>query len=342
MNPKKYLEYYSKLYPEAWKQVDKFREGRGKDLPFWPEWCFLPLSGYYAIVSTEAAAQGIDILSPEGHYLLNDIGVMGALGAWRVTQGVYRFDPDVYREVIDTPLTGDLPHEIFFNLPEWCVYVETPGLSFLDISLNGFFAYLEYDPETQRKELRIVTDHSKEDLVILVSQVLHLGSWSILEALERAVAEAKQQQREKLLWSHMPVEGYRTLVEDFIPLISLLLYICSANGDIGDEQRQPARPQPKKTKKGVRMFPAPKVYTWDVGVRMGAALRRAKAAAAPEKVVSKDSDIPHSGKRPHIRRAHWHGYWTGPRDGERKFVLKWLSPMLIGEGDLPVTIRTVE
>jgi len=25
-----------------------------------------------------------------------------------------------------------------------------------------------------------------------------------------------------------------------------------------------------------------------------------------------------------LRRDHWHGLWTGPSDGERKFVYKWL------------------
>ncbi len=42
-NPKKHLEYYSRIYPLAWKQVDHIRQGRGRDLPFWPEWCFLTL-----------------------------------------------------------------------------------------------------------------------------------------------------------------------------------------------------------------------------------------------------------------------------------------------------------
>ncbi len=62
IRPKQHLEYYSKLYPAAWKQVDKFRAGKGKDLPFWPEWCFLPLTAVYTIVSTKAEEQGIDIL----------------------------------------------------------------------------------------------------------------------------------------------------------------------------------------------------------------------------------------------------------------------------------------
>jgi hypothetical protein len=36
--------------------------------------------------------------------------------------------------------------------------------------------------------------------------------------------------------------------------------------------------------------------------------------------------------RSHIRRAHWHGYWTGPKKEpeKRKFKLLWLHPILVG------------
>ena len=44
-------------------------------------------------------------------------------------------------------------------------------------------------------------------------------------------------------------------------------------------------------------------------------------------------------KRPHIRRAHWHGYWAGPRkpkldmpedQQQRRFFYHWLHPMIVG------------
>jgi len=82
-----------------------------------------------------------------------------------------------------------------------------------------------------------------------------------------------------------------------------------------------------------------------VGVRMGAALRRAKMSAPRDTPEAGGEGKQRSSPRAHVRRAHWHGYWTGPRDGEQKFVLKWLSPVLVGGGEekeLPVTIRPVE
>lgn len=348
MNPKKALEYYSRVYPSAWKQVDKFRAARGKDLPFWPEWCFMPLAGAYAIVSAEAEKQGIDITSPEGMPLINDVGIVGALAAWRVTQGVYRFDPDVYRAVIETPVTGDLPHDVLFGLPEWCVYIETPGLSFLGQPLAGFFAYLEYNVHDGRKELRLVLDHtrSKDERPRLMSQTIHLGPWSLLESVEHAMRETERVSRELFgSSSSFPQEAAEYIHSGYMPMVSLLLYICSVNGEIGDGERRPVRPRSKKTKKGHRMFPPLKVSTWDVGVRMGAALRKAKEPAPGDTPEAGGEGKQRSSPRTHVRKAHWHGYWTGPRDGERKFILKWLSPVLVGGGEgkeLPVTIRPVE
>ena len=43
-----------------------------------------------------------------------------------------------------------------------------------------------------------------------------------------------------------------------------------------------------------------------------------------------------AGTRPraHIRRAHWHRFWTGPRDGERTPRVKWLPPIPVNVDDL--------
>jgi hypothetical protein len=74
---------------------------------------------------------------------------------------------------------------------------------------------------------------------------------------------------------------------------------------------------------------------------MGAAIRKAKIA-----IESEDRGGTHASPRPHVRRAHWHTYWTGPRKDpqKRKPVLKWLSPILVNVedgADMPVTIRKV-
>ena len=81
LRPGKILGTYSRLFPDAWKQVDEFR-ARRKELGDWADRCFLPLAGTYAILSKGKTIQSTD----QAHH----VGILGALAAWRVTQGLYR------------------------------------------------------------------------------------------------------------------------------------------------------------------------------------------------------------------------------------------------------------
>jgi hypothetical protein len=51
------LHSCSRLYPEAWKQVDDFRAKR-KEFGDWTGWCFLPFSEVYTIVCPVCRACG--------------------------------------------------------------------------------------------------------------------------------------------------------------------------------------------------------------------------------------------------------------------------------------------
>ena len=144
LRPRTILDRFSRLNPGVWKQVDDLRAGR-KNLGSWPDSCFLPLAGAYAIVSS-----GGKIETPDQ---LRNVGRLGALAAWRVTQGIYRFDPTTFDALWKTPVTGDIPTVILHHLPEWCVYIPTPEQTWKGVPLYGFFAHLEYDANDHRTEL---------------------------------------------------------------------------------------------------------------------------------------------------------------------------------------------
>lgn len=36
---------------------------------------------------------------------------------------------------------------------------------------------------------------------------------------------------------------------------------------------------------------------------------------------------------PHVRRAHWHGYWLGKRDNPTDLVIKWIAPVIVNGGN---------
>jgi hypothetical protein len=143
LRPQMHLAAAGKLYPNAWRQAEKFRADRGRaGLSAWPSWCYLPMAAWYAIVSEGKGPLGLE--------LVGDVGRLAAVGTWRVTQGVYRFDQDLYEAVRSTPLEGDLPAAILYRLPEWCVYIETTGMQ--GGRLHGFFAHLEWDANTGRRD----------------------------------------------------------------------------------------------------------------------------------------------------------------------------------------------
>lgn len=125
------------------------------------------------------------------------------------------------------------------------------------------------------------------------------------------------------------------------PILSCLLYLCADDAEI-DGNGRPGNPTPVRTRRhGVRMFPADGPKAWDVGVRIGAALRSAGLHAnGPE--GANPGTAGRSSPRPHIRRAHWHTFLAGQGRCERR--IRWLPPIPVNVANtdyLPTVIRPV-
>lgn len=324
-------------YPKAWKAADAYRAGRGRDWPDWPQWCYLPMGAWHEVVNAGNGRTG-----PLPLVLVADVGRLAALGAWRVSQGIYRFDPALYEALVTTPLNGDIPDSVLFHLPEWCVYIETPDLEAFGKPLFGVFAHLESDMNTGQVELRLALDVGTGEATDLVPLTIHLGQGSLLDAVTAAWRAAEPNLAGVLGGAAPPP----ALVDDMLalqagmlaPIVSLLLYLCSEAADY----TRPPPVRPKKTSKGWRMFAPDKPAIWDVGVRMGAALRRAYQAEETQQPPTLTA-AGRARPRAHVRRAHWHTFWKGPRDGERTASLKWLPPIAVALDDeaLPAVIHPV-
>ena len=326
LRPVEILRDAGRRFPGVWRLFERFRAGRGKEgLPEWPHYVYVPLA------AAEAVAKQYSV-GPTW------IARLGALAAWRVTQGVYRFHPEVYRAVIDTPITGAIPCELLRRLPEWCVYVETPGWAPDGCSVHGFFAHIEWDANTGHEELRLLVDG--EEAFRMIPLVLHLGPWGLAEAVERTQREAlrRMPQQPPAEWTRLVAGAMTGLAR---PMLALVLYLCSEAPDIEAEQggpRRPGRPRPVRTKRGPRLYPPDRPTVWHTAFRLGRALQDARESGAGVEG--------RRGPRPHIRRAHWHTYWVGPKadPSSRRRVLRWLPPIPVGmEGqeELIPTIREV-
>lgn len=345
--PREILAAVGQAYPQAWRQVDEFRAQRGKGLPEWPDWCFLPLHGAYAIVSGGGDAR---VPIERSHHT----AIVGALAAWRVSQGIYRYDSTLYEAIRSTPIDGDLPCDPLYRLPEWCAYIETPGLVWTmggeGRRIHGAWVHLDWS-EGAPDELRLVLDTARTPAEALdevqgcLPIPIILGEGSLAEAIERVFASgARQAAAHGVSFPAPPSDSAQQCAQALAPLLSLVLYLCAADAEIGDGAH-PIKPEPKRTKRGWRLFPADAPRTWDVGVRIGAALR---AAYHAQETGQTDID-PQTGKarpRPHVRRAHWHGFWTGPKlvPDMRRLALKWLPPIpvnITSADALPAVVRPV-
>jgi hypothetical protein len=120
-------------------------------------------------------------------------------------------------------------------------------------------------------------------------------------------------------------------------ILGPILYLCSDQPDIRNRKRpaeRPVRLSPAKKRKKLKV-PRGQVI-WETGFTIGPRLREAERV----RYVT-DPDQPHNRVRPHIRKAHWHVYWTGK--GRTIPILKWVHPCFINlDPDNPgTTIRNV-
>ena len=322
--PKKLLTELSRDYPQIWKIIDDMVSERGKNLPKWADWCFLPMAAACAIAS--GGKNG-----PIDGSTIKDISRIAALVAWRVGQGIYRFHDEALKSISETPLTGNLPSELLYRLPEWCVYIEfDPPTKLSETPVHGFFAHLEQDHNTGHHELRLLLDSDRGLLPIVV----HLEKPTLREAVLETFNEIEERKLAEKHDYEADLDTKKLLVKVTEPYVSLLLYLCSNGSDTvseGGKTAGPTKPAPKKTKKGMRYFPPDKPTIWKVAYGIGKALAKAR-----EKTSQEPLGGTHASPSPHIRKAHWHSFWKGPKDSpaKRYLVVYWLPPIPVGIREL--------
>jgi len=231
-----------RLYPGIWKMADEQRSQRRRHDPAWPEWCFLPFSKL------------CDILAPEDYLArdqMSNVGSLGGLMAWRVTQGVYRFDPTVFDELWNMPLEGGIPYEVLYHLPEWCVYVSTDQRPWLDRLLHGFFAYLDFDDTAGQPQIRFLLDVGESrpyeaipvDLIesTLAEAVASTGGRYLAKLASRT--EGIQEWADEV--STFAALDLHEYAHSVTPLMNLVLYLCSINAEFRD--RSGLREKPRQS-----------------------------------------------------------------------------------------------
>jgi hypothetical protein len=327
-----YLRTIEQRHPRVWQEIAQGREQCKADGSCLAS-CYVPLSSVLEIANRDwrmTAAQ------------FSEVAVVAGLASWRLTKGLYQYDSTLLRALWDTPIDsgGDLPREVFYRLPEWCVYITTPGYALVDgTPLVGFFAHLDCEPGHELVQLRVLLDTNTpgRNLISLGLHLTHRELSRCIDAFFKVAEEQAAWCREgKRLLDELDI--LRTISEGVLPsILSLLAYLAIAvqTHEVRDARgtdRLPSRPREVRVKRGIRIFAAEQPSVWSVGYRIGPALRAAAEQATAHAAMRAGHTVDdRRSPQGHIRRAHWHTYWTGPRkEPERQQpVVKWLPPLPI-------------
>lgn len=275
-------------------------------------------------------------------------GIIAAAYAWRKAKRIYSFDADLAAEVVSTD--GDLviPVEILRTMPAPCIYIQTDVIPGAD----GFFATVEYDVERRGEELRLYTLDSDGDLKDAC--IIHLKQGQTLQqGIDQAVKTMRENVSAHEVLSIFGGQLPPTVVSKIentrwvsVKAVQLLLYVCAENADIAENPEQARVYQKRQT---IGDYPR-EIRKWDVGERIGEqirVIRRREHDIAKDDTADVTDDTSSSSprkfkNRPHVRRAHWHHYWTG--EGRTKLVLKWVSTIFVNpeDGEADTTIVNFE
>lgn len=243
------------------------------------------------------------------------------LSQWSLSKRIYNFESEIFRALAEQPFKAELPIEQLLTPPDYAVAVSL----LVETEMN----------ESYHTNVLFIIDQSalgEHQLVILVlvdgkpiteSNVVRLPlikgmtiEQSISSVYKQAKARAKSPQEiEKM---ELELKADINLIEATLPFY---LYLCSDEPDIADHQQQTitriGKPTRQKQRGGVKFVEAKKITDLFVGNKL-------------QRSIATHQTINHENARtvtPHMRRAHWHGFWryNEARDAKELFY-KWIPP----------------
>jgi hypothetical protein len=222
------------------------------------------------------------------------------------------------------------------------MFIETPGL--IDANgraWDGLGVTVALDtPNDSSLNIMLMRRESNHVLSYEVTPIALVEGETLEAVVRNAHANTADKAKDFNWCAPAKDENYIAAHVQFVArCVSLVLYLCSEEPELADGWK-PSKPVGKRVKQGTRHFAADKSTTWDVGVRLGAALDMAAERANQEDCEWKGGT--HARPRGHIRRAHWHTYRTGTQRSIP--VVKWISPVLVNLGKhqpFPVTVCPV-
>ena len=233
---------------------------------------------------------------------------------WSVSRTVYMMDEDLHKALMDST-HDDAPGclHALLRLPD-----HGTCLSFRrSVASDTARCFVTVNPEDDANALVVVAYCDESTMPeLLPSATFRVDESMTVEGFAHAFEESLLETMADQAWApdfrhQIACTGRELMVG--------LMYIASQEPDLSVplDKAKGTEPGPD----GSRVYTLPtKSKVVRVGDRVGPAIRKGLQGIKN-----------HQGGtvRPHMRSAHWHGYWKGPRNGDREFIHHWLPPTFV-------------
>lgn len=340
--PGKMMDTYNKLFPGIFKRIaEKRKEGWPSK---WPAWCDTPdtiVAQTMAEYIDPAIIKKMTKTDPEKIYLdpeVRDLNFMcptiNALFTWNKTKNIYSFDSDMSNELAKTEFAGNIPAKVLLRIPDWCVFIDIINSPIE--GHEGFFALPDYNAHDDQAEMFLLPIMKGAPHLCAPFRIILKDDITIEESIWRTTEEDFHKPRNEL--SEKMKQDVVNTQHIITQMLHHVLYLCSEEPEVTNHNPYSANKTPYGPPKC-----SPFVTQWDVGVRIGSVIR--KAVMEISGGGTRESTGPRSRPRPHVRKPHWHHFWTGPKKEEQTLIVRWMHPIFVNAEDetkLPVVIHQVK
>lgn len=300
---------------------------------------------------------------------IRDIFMMGVIGEkWKKFKQVYKVDPDFIPELYNTD-NVKIPVSALKNIPYKCFYVDLSNTNVFS-PFFGFFVNISCDDKSDLPNITFLRVSKQEGMSeelfcsayftpkdFLEYKMISIENGEMFINVDRSQIDTNSKREVSNVAKLQGATAFQENTQKFVLFaFQLLLFLVSDKPDIvrrneyaKKEKTGHSTAEAKHSAAEAKhsAAEAKQVKFSDIGFRYGETIRAYKREYASSTTQTREMST-HTGdkvgnrKKPvvHIRRAHWHLYWTGP--GRKVPIVKWLSPCIAGSREDTVTINKIE
>lgn len=295
------------------------------------------------------------------------IAIPGIIYKWGHYKQAYIFDPDFADELQQTDNVR-IPLSLFGKMPYPCYYVDLSNIEKFSPFI-GCFVYVHVNGDTKIPDITLlrITDPPKGQ----IDEVCYTAYFDS-KTIGKYMLDVEKDEhgnyridsdhvyfqfddrfdvgnvRRSAVTDENGViiqnEFNETHASEFLTFIfQTVFYLASYRPDVTPSKKYAKKTKTADDKTGNEIAKHHEDLTVsDVGIRYGNAIRFQRQNSRKSKGQERAaSNKPRKPITSHMRRAHWHKYWTGK--GRTTQIVKWIPPVFVcANQELPVTIHQVK